>query len=78
MFRLKLKKIWVIFFHPLEVVARGSETQLLVDENINCLLNILHASNIITGFFSEKKGAWGSKCLKSCAPVSSVAPVCDE
>ena len=25
-------------FHPLEVVGRGSETQLLVDENVNYLI----------------------------------------
>ena len=34
MFRLKLSK----YFHPLEVVGRGSETQLQKGENINNLL----------------------------------------
>ena len=37
MFGLKLNKINVSNFHPLEVVGRGSETQLQVGENLNKL-----------------------------------------
>ena len=35
MFGHKLNKIYMSNFHPLEVVGRGSETQLQVDEKIN-------------------------------------------
>ena len=34
--RAQIKQIWVIFSH-LEVVGRGSETQLYVAENLNKL-----------------------------------------
>ena len=33
MFGLKLLQIYLTIFHPLEVVGRGSETQLQVGEN---------------------------------------------
>ena len=36
MFGLQIKKMAI--FHPLEVVGRGSETQLLVNENLNYLI----------------------------------------
>ena len=36
MFRLKLNK-YIGYFHPLEVVGRGSETQLQVGEDLNYL-----------------------------------------
>ena len=38
MFRLKLNKLVLSNFHPLEVVCRGSETQLQVGENLNNLI----------------------------------------
>ena len=33
-----IKQIWVIFTHAVEIVSRGSETQLQVGENINYLI----------------------------------------
>ena len=33
----QIKQIWVIF-HPLEVVGRGSETQLKVGEYLDCII----------------------------------------
>ena len=35
-FRLKLEEY--VYLHPLEVVGRGSETQLQVGENLNYLI----------------------------------------
>ena len=44
MFCLKLNK-WVSNFHPLEVVGRGSETQLQV-ANINCNATLCDPFNL--------------------------------
>ena len=44
---LNIKIIFVSNFHPLEVVGRGSETQLQVGENLNKLTKI-RANNVTT------------------------------
>ena len=55
MFGLKLKQMSNI--QPLEVVDRGSETQLQVVENFNKLRTRIHPMNFMDdGFSTEKDG----------------------